>query len=332
MKKINLGVVLLLLLFSTVQAQDASITPQWPDHFYAPYMAASGYPIDYVAKQAGLRYLTLAFVLSTPNKCQAAWDGGQTFDAEPILAGQLDKLRARGGDVIISFGGAAGTELALACSDVASLQAQYQSVIDTYKVTRLDFDIEGSTIQDNASIDRRSKALAALEEKNPDLKISFTLPVTPTGLGDDGLAVLQSAIDNDLQVDVVNIMTMDFGSAYPPDKMDDLTIQASDSLFDQLKKLYPDRNDTELWSMIGLTPMIGLNDSSPEVFTLDDAKAVLEYAQQKGIRQLAMWKLTRDKACSGNTQMVSETCSGIAQDAAAYSTIFNAFTPPIASP
>jgi len=37
----------------------------------------------------------------------------------------------------------------------------------------------------------------------------------------------------------------------------------------------------EIWSMIGFIPMIGLNDSAPEVFTLDDASTVVSYAQER---------------------------------------------------
>ena len=78
--------------------------------------------------------------------------------------------------------------------------------------------------------------------------------------------------------------------------------------------------------MIGLTPMIGLNDTVPQVFTLDDAERLVTFAMEKGIRQISMWSLNRDKACAGNVATVSDTCSGVAQDAFAFSTIFNRMT------
>ena len=56
-------------------------------------------------------------------------------------------MRAHGGDVVVSFGGAAGLELAAAYSragrTAADLEKAYQKVIDCYALTYVDFDIEG---------------------------------------------------------------------------------------------------------------------------------------------------------------------------------------------
>jgi hypothetical protein len=331
MKKIVFGLLfLIILLFSNAVAQDEVTNSAWPNQYYAPYVYASGYPISAIAKIADIHYLTLAFVLSSPQGCQAAWGGAIPFDQQKILPTELETLRERGGDVIVAFGGAGGTELAQACTDVESLTAQYQSVIDTYNVSRLDFDIEGDEIHEGESVLRRSQAIAALQKQAADagkqIQIAFTLPVLPTGLTDDGLAVLQSAIDNGVEIGLVNIMTMNFGKDYPPDEMGKLTIQAADGLYAQLATLYPDKPEADVWSMIGLIPMIGLNDSAPEVFTLDDANMVVSYAQKKGIHQISMWALSRDKACSGDAKMISEICSGVSQDPYAYSAVFNTFT------
>jgi hypothetical protein len=47
--------------------------------------------------------------------------------------------------------------------------------------------IEGAAVQDQHSITLRDQALAGLEKANPNLHISFTLPVLPTGLVASGL-------------------------------------------------------------------------------------------------------------------------------------------------
>src|SRR5262249_57684274 len=126
--------------------------------------------------------------------------------------------RAAGGDGIISFGGASGTELAQGCSTVASLQAAYQQVLTKYSVNastpvRLDFDIEGGATTDQASITRRDQALKNLKSANPGLVISYTLPVLPTGLIASGVNILNSVKTDGLSLDVVNVMAMDYGSA-----------------------------------------------------------------------------------------------------------------------
>ena len=59
----------------------------------------------------------------------------------------------------------------------------------------------------------RDQALIALKAANPGLQISFTLPVLPDGLDNNGLAVLAAAKHDGLTPDVVNIMAMDYGAA-----------------------------------------------------------------------------------------------------------------------
>ena len=156
---------------------------------YAPYIdMALGQDQNLVAvsKASGIKVFTLAFVLSSGG-CAAGWQGvgsiaQDTLDNGTTMLSQVQALRAAGGDVIISFGGAAGQEPALTCPDAASLKAVYQQVVDRYQAKSLDFDIEGGAVADQASIARRNKALVALKAANPGLKISFTLPVLPTGL------------------------------------------------------------------------------------------------------------------------------------------------------
>jgi hypothetical protein len=85
-------------------------------------------------------------------------------------------------------------------------------VIDRYHVHSLDFDIEGAAVQDQHSITLRDQALVGLKATNPDLIISYTLPALPTGLTADGLNVLASAKHDGVNIDVINIMAMDYGS------------------------------------------------------------------------------------------------------------------------
>jgi hypothetical protein len=64
--------------------------------------------------------------------------------------------KAKGAAPIISFGGQAGTELATGCTTTTKLVAAYTSVIHTFTVTKIDFDIEGAArINDTATNARR---------------------------------------------------------------------------------------------------------------------------------------------------------------------------------
>jgi hypothetical protein len=315
----------------------------WPEHVYAPYVDMTlvpTYDLAATAQSQGLNYFNLAFVVAdSANK--PSWGGysdyeiggGKSFDLN--LRDQIGRLRGLGGDVAVSFGGAANRELAQAISDVPTLTAAYQSVIDAYNLTRIDFDIEGAAAADLASIDRRSQAIAALQQSAANagkaLEVWFTLPVLPTGLTADGLNVIRSAIEHGVSLSGVNVMAMDYGDSAAPNPsghMGDYAIQAATSTFEQLKSLYgAARSDAEVWSMIGVTPMIGLNDVTSETFDQAEARELLEWARQQGIGEIAIWSLNRDQQNpSGAIRYVEPTSSSILQSKYEFSSIFKAFT------
>ena len=189
-----------------------------PVHEFSPYIDMA-MPVDAdlsaIAAASGIENFTLAFVLSSGSSI--GWQGVGTLADDTLANGttilsQVQAIQAAGGHITISFGGAAGQEAALTASSVASLQAEYQSVIDRYHVDSLDFDIEGMAVQDQHSITLRDQALVGLKAANPGLTISYTLPVLPTGLTADGVNILASAKRDGLAIDVVNIMGGILGS------------------------------------------------------------------------------------------------------------------------
>lgn len=331
MKKLIL-ILMTCILATMAFAQEAPIpVDNWTEQYYAPYIYMARYPVMQladVAGETGIRYFSLAFILAN-YQCEATWNGTAPVARSYItdfLVPDLEALRELGGDVIISFGGAGGTDLGVQCEDVDSLVEQYQSVIDMYDVTHLDFDIEGDDIRDEASLIRRFEAIAQLIENNREmgreLVISMTLPVRPTGLTNEGIAALELARDTGVIFDVVNIMTMNFGEGFPPDEMGENTIQSAESLFGQLTLVYPDIESDDLWGRIGLTPMVGINDRQREVFQLDDAEMITEFASEQGISLLAIWSLDRDAPCE-RVNTLTNDCSGTEQDLFGFSEILN---------
>ncbi|HZR39862.1 MAG TPA: chitinase [Ktedonobacteraceae bacterium] len=319
-----LGLLSAILLGSF---HSASAQGSFPSQVYAPYQDVTlGPTLKSVAQKTGQKYFTLAFI-TNGGSCTAAWSGtvplNQTSTFLPHLTSDISYIRSTGGDVSISFGGAAGTELALACSSASSLQKQYQSVINAYKVTHLDFDIEGGTEGDTTSYNRRNTALAALQKANPGLVISFTLPSATTGLLSDSIGLLNNAKAKGVNFSIVNLMTMDYGG--PDSHMGQDSINAANGLFNQLKAIYPSKTTGQLWSLVGLTNLIGQNDTPKEIFTLSDAQKVLTFAQQKHIGELSIWEVSRDNgSCPGSTSD-QDTCSGLSQSAYAFTNIFKTF-------
>jgi hypothetical protein len=295
-------------------------------HEFSPYIdmaMPADADLSAIAAASGIHNFTLAFVLSSGSGI--GWQGAGTISDDTLANGttilsQVQAMQAAGADVTISFGGAAGQEAALTATSAASLQAEYQSVIDRYHVHSLDFDIEGLAVADQHSITLRDQALVGLKAANPGLIISYTLPVLPTGLTADGVNVLASAKHDGLAIDVVNIMAMDYGSAV--DNGGQMGIDAIDAAIateGQIAAL-------GLSAKLGVTPMIGVNDISSEVFSLADAQALLNYAQtDSNIVRLAMWSVARDNGNSAGAHFASPDSSGIAQQPYAFSAIFHQF-------
>lgn len=276
----------------------------------APFVDIGAFPtpnLTQIAESTGLRDFSLGFIVNGTSTCQATWFNAFTM-SQGFEQSDIASLRALGADVKPSFGGEAGTELAQSCTDVTSLTAQYQSVIDAYNLTQIDFDIEGSAVADPASIDRRSAAMAALQAaakaQGKSLSITLTLPVLPSGLTSQGLSVVQSAISHGVTIGMVNVMAMDFGDVEAPNpsgRMGMFAIQSAQSLHGQLAPLLPSLSDAQIWNMIGVTPMIGQNDNSSEVFLQSDMQQLLTFAQQQHLGELAFWDVTRDgDACTGS--------------------------------
>jgi hypothetical protein len=310
------------------------------DQMFAPYVDMTLWPTyDLVAaaRTANIKYFTLAFITADPQN-RPAWGGyaeyalGSEFDAK--IKAQINGVRALGGDVIVSFGGAANKDLAEVITNVASLQAAYQSIIDAYGLTHIDFDIEGGAIAHRDSVDRRNLAIAGLQQAaaaaGRTLHVSYTLPVLPTGLTPDGVYLLESAKARGVQVDVVNIMAMDYGDSAAPNpqgRMGDYAIQAANSLFNQLRGVHgTSKTDDELWQMVGITPMIGINDVTSEIFDQQEAREVLAFAEQRGIGRLSFWSLNRDRQSpNGVLNYVDLMSSSILQSPFEFSQIFGAF-------
>ncbi|MFZ3570379.1 chitinase [Streptomyces sp. BH097] len=292
---------------------------------FAPYVDTSLQPkFDLVgsSKATGVKEYNLAFITSGGD-CAPKW-GGVTDVGSDEVAAQIGDLRSAGGDVRVSFGGASGTELAQACSSAGDLAAAYQKVIDQFDLTKVDFDIEGGALPDTAANTKRAEAIAKLQKDNAGLNVSVTLPVMPEGLTQDGVNFLKNAKDNGASPDLVNIMAMDYGASYSGD-MGDYAEQAATATQAQVKSALG-LSDADAWKAVAITPMIGVNDVSSEVFKVEDATQLVSFAKEKGLGGLSMWSATRDKACEGGaSDSAQPTCSSIEQEADAFQKAFAKF-------
>jgi hypothetical protein len=309
---------MLAVLFCSVAA---AFGAGWPAKVFAPYMyigADDHFKITQCDDACGQKFYTLAFIIADKHG-QPAWDGRFPMK-QNLYADQINAIRQRGGDVIVSFGGADGTEMAIAETNATTLEAEYQSVIDRYKLTWLDFDIEGDALSKSDANERRNAVLARLQAKNPGLIISYTLPVDPDGIPDSSQKLLADAKAKGVKVYSANVMTMDFGAHFSQGKkMSDVSIASALKAYEQCQAIDPSIK-------IGLTPMIGQNDEQGEVFTQGDARSLMAWAQtQPWVCSLSFWASNRDIG-NGEGQTNSDTTSGVIQKPWDFTLIFEPFT------
>lgn len=291
-----------------------------------------------VSKEAGK--VVLSFIVADPkDPCTPSWGAAYSL-AEAAPALDLDRRVARlqqlGGHVAVSFGGLVNTELATGCTDPEQLKSAYRAVVDRYHVSAIDLDIEGEALTDVAALDRRARAVAALQQERrrdgKDLSIWLTLPADPNGLTAAGSDAVRRMITAGTELGGVNIMTMDYGgSKLPGRSMYENAVSAAEATHGQLTGLYRDAGSElgsgTVWRKIGLTPMIGQNDVAGEIFTLRDAQELSSYARDKGVGRLSVWSLNRDRTCSPNfpdVKQVSDGCSGVDQGGSTFAAILGA--------
>jgi hypothetical protein len=281
---------------------------------YADISLATGSQIATNARAAGLKGVTLAFLVD--GGCNAVWGGGlggvasAMFPNGTSVKSAIDALVGEGVSVIISWGGAAGS-IQSSCGNAGQVQAMYQSVFNAYpNISGQDFDIEGGI--NNAIV---AQALAGLKAANPSKSISLTLPVLPTGLVAAGLAIVNACHAAGFHPDTINVMAMDYGSAND---------NGGNMLLSAQQAAQSTRGQTG--DMIGVTPMIGVNDTNTEMFTLSNASDLTTWARgQSFINRLAFWSLSRDNGGCANQGFASPTCSGVSQNTWQFSAMFAPF-------
>jgi uncharacterized repeat protein (TIGR01451 family) len=290
---------------------------------FAPYVdVTQGYNLTSNAPATGGHY-TLAFVQALGGACTASWAG--TTPLANLYGSDITSLRAAGGDVVVSFGGSAGTELSSACSSASAAQAQYQSVVSMFSVKRVDFDIEGGGVGAYAL---RDSAVAGLQAANSGLVVSYTLAVLNNGLQSQQVTIVQDALSKGVKLSTVNVMAMDFGSSYDNGgQMEVAALYGAFSTAYQLQSMISGLSYKSAAQMTGITPMIGQNDTSTEVFTIANAQQLVSDAHIYGFGFLGFWSATRDYACPGGVTgpPALGNCSGVVSTSQQYSGIFKSF-------
>ncbi len=270
------------------------------------------------AKQkAGLDNTTLAFAITR---------GTCAFD--PYLTDRMAEARqyvAAGGKLAISMGGADGVYAEVSCSDDGLFNLVEKLILES-KAQRIDWDVEGHQLYDTNATDRRNRVLLRLQAKYPAIQTSLTLPGWITGLQGNSQRLMAATIAAGVRVDMVNLMAMSFGANnirdyVRPSTLSQAVIMTYNAAEKQLQSWYPSKTPVQINAMMGITPMIGVNDDGT-TFTLDDARIVADFAKSKGTGLLSYWAFGRDRAQATAGIKPLDQYSGVAQSDYQFLTIF----------
>ena len=260
-------------------------------------------------------------------KNEASFAGRIGLDPDPQDENSKETLKAietvihdfekKGGKIVISFGGADNEELALCHSDPNALAKQYKRVIQKFHPSRIDFDIEGSHESSNTH-KLRAEALSILrKELQEDMPlISLCLPVNPDiGFDSSTLSIIETMKENEINIDLISIMAMDYGSYYSGTDSYLNALHSLEKSYKQSKSYYPNIK-------MGVIPMIGENDDG-SVFSLSDASNLIQNLKTRDyVGMVSMWSINRDKnkgnfvSLSSNTYQnpdYKEKCGGNTQ-------------------
>jgi hypothetical protein len=268
-----------------------------------------------VMNATGVKWFTMAFMLNS-GTCDPKWDGSRA-----LTGGQdqtaINNIRANGGDIVISFGGASGPWLEHTCSSASALAGAYQKVINAYGLKAIDIDIEGTPYDSATDQQKTIDALRIIKTNNPGITTYITLGSYTTG---PDTSLIKRAAAAGVQIDGWGIMTFDWGNT--TGNQGTLTTQAADGLKNALKSAYG-YSDADAYKHVGISSMNGITDENA-VVTLDNMRTITAYAQQHGIARLTFWSLNRDRQCSGGYPN-DDTCSGVSQAAYDFTRIIAAY-------
>lgn len=298
--------------------KDITITMDWNTHQLRTMLDGKIVPLvgpDSWASRTGSSAVTLAFASGTGDAPNWA---GVTADE---FRSSIDQLVAADVDYVLATGGASAVFTANA--------AQLDSFISRYSSKNLigiDFDIERG--QTPAQIRELADAAAVAEVKYPNLRFQFTLPTSAASdgskksLNDVGVTTVEAIKASGVKHYTVNLMAMDYGSATAANAVVDKTTGRTDMGASAIQAA---RNVHEKYgipySKLELTAMIGVNDVTEEVTSVEDFDWIAAFVKTQGLAGLHHWSVDRDTPSTEG--VVSPLGSGTTIPSGAFASIVN---------
>ena len=279
--------------------KDITVSMNWNTNVISTAVSGTLSPVLSV-KPAKLKMITWAFATGA---CGSETWGGLAPAA--VASANVQNFVNAGTKYIISTGGAAGSFTCASDADFETFVNRYASS----SLAGIDFDIEAG--QSSADIDNLVTRVKNSQSKHPGLRWSFTLATlggnSPQSLGSMGVTVMNSIKSHGLTGYIINLMAMDYGSAIASNctlnssgkcDMGKSAIQSAVNLHNYYGVPY---------SQIEVTPMIGGNDATDEIFSIADVTTLSNWVKANGVSGIHFWSLDRDRDCAPG--YASATCN-----------------------
>jgi chitinase len=266
----------------TAHAATAPLTANWYESAPYYYTLDSAAPDPgQVMSDTGEKAFLLAFILADGG-CTPAWDGTDPVSSDTQVAAVISEVRADGGDVGASEGGANGTKLGQDCSTPAATAAAYQSVITTYNLHYFDFDLEEPEIESSSAVANEIGAAQILQAEDPGLIVSITIPTTTTGVNYFGQLALDQALSDGYVPDDWSLMPFDNGfSGGAAAQQTALT-----DFHSELESTFG-WSSAVAWNHEGISQMNGQSDTG-EIFEPADFASNLAFAEANNLSRFTL--------------------------------------------
>jgi chitinase len=223
-------------------------------------------------------------------------DGPDAGRGDPLdpgenpVANKIGRLRALGGDAVPVFGGPEGEELATTCTRPGGLAAAYRRVVGAFDAAAIDFEISDS--ENGAAVLRRARAIRAMQRERP-LRVSFTLPLKPYGLGAGDVAMLRTTRQAGAEVGTVNLLAAMEPRSGPDGRLRRLST-AILLARDQIAQAQHLPDAAQAWRRIALTPVLTGEGDLSEF----EARTLTGYAARHGLAWLSLRGVTPSRQVS----------------------------------
>lgn len=221
----------------------------------------------------------------------------------------IQNLTDVGGSYIISVGGQAGDAPWKVTQNVTSLENMYLDIINTYKIKRLDLDIEESN-QDADHNLANAKAIKKVQDAT-NIEITLTIPIMPKGWEQKQINIINAYLSQGVDITMINSMCMCYGTGVASgEDYGDASIRAIENSIKQMQVLYAnygiELTTAQAYKKTGCTVSIGYESYLYPTFTTSMMQKVTNHAKENSYGMLSFWSMGRDSTIDGNTGIYSK--------------------------